>query len=72
MRRYYFPIIHNGRLRPDSEGEVFGSADLASQYGAGVARDIASDPEYEPANSTVVMVVDSAGAEIARYVVVSV
>ncbi|MDA9421110.1 hypothetical protein XH97_03085 [Bradyrhizobium sp. CCBAU 53380] len=39
MQRYYFPIIHNGRLQEDGEGEMFGSADLASQYGASVARD---------------------------------
>ncbi|MCA6098890.1 DUF6894 family protein [Bradyrhizobium australafricanum] len=67
MRRYYFPIIHNGHLQPDEEGEMFGSADLAEQYGARVARDIGSDPEYDHASGTVVMVVDGEGANIARY-----
>ncbi|PPQ14055.1 hypothetical protein CV770_39110 [Bradyrhizobium sp. AC87j1] len=72
MQRYYFPIIHNGLLQPDSEGEVFGSADLASQYGAGVAQYIGSDPDYDPVSETVVLVVDGEGTEIARHVVVSV
>ncbi|MGX0962734.1 hypothetical protein AB7M63_003183 [Bradyrhizobium japonicum] len=69
MQRYYFPIIHNGRFQPDSDGEVFGSADLAGQYGARVALDIASDPEYDPGAGTVVIVVDDSGAEIERHVV---
>ncbi|MBR0948243.1 MULTISPECIES: hypothetical protein [Bradyrhizobium] len=43
MQRYYFPIIHNGRFQPDSDGEMFGPADLAGQYGASVARDIGGD-----------------------------
>ncbi|SCB18068.1 hypothetical protein GA0061098_1002335 [Bradyrhizobium shewense] len=51
---------------------MFGSADLAGQYGARVARDIGSDPEYDFVSGTVVVVVDGAGAEIARYEVVSV
>ncbi|RZN11063.1 hypothetical protein CWO91_10310 [Bradyrhizobium genosp. SA-3] len=72
MQRYYFPIIHKGQLQADDAGEMFGSANLARQYGARVARDIGGDPEYDPANSTVVIVVDSAGAEIARHVVVGV
>lgn len=69
MRRYYFPIIHNGETQTDDEGEVFGSPDLARQYGARTARDIGSDPDYDPVSGTVVIVVDSAGAKIARHVV---
>lgn len=72
MQRYYFPIIHNGQLQADDAGEMFGSADLAAQYGARVARDIGSDPEYDPASRTVVVVVDGAGVVIARHVVVGV
>ncbi|MCD9898127.1 hypothetical protein ACVI1J_005841 [Bradyrhizobium diazoefficiens] len=72
MQRYYFPIIHNGRFQPDSDGEVFGSADLAGQYGARVARELGSDPDYDHASGTVVIVVDASGAEIARHVVVGV
>ncbi|MFK4537935.1 hypothetical protein ABIA00_006118 [Bradyrhizobium ottawaense] len=71
MQRYYFPIIHNGRFQPDSDGEVFGSADLAGQYGASVARDIGGDPDCDPGAGTVVIVVDDSGTEIARHVVVS-
>ncbi|MCP1765398.1 DUF6894 family protein [Bradyrhizobium japonicum] len=71
MQRYYFPIIHSGRFQPDSDGEVFGSADLASQYGACVARDLGSDPDYDHASGTVVIVVDDSGTEIARHVVVA-
>lgn len=67
MRRYYFPIIHNGHLQADDEGELFGTAELAVQYGAHVARDIASDPEYDRAAGTIVIVVDGSGAEIARH-----
>ncbi|UFW51502.1 MULTISPECIES: DUF6894 family protein [Bradyrhizobium] len=67
MQRYYVPIFHNGQLQPDDEGEMFGSADLAGQYGARVARDIASDPEYDRDAGTVVIVVDASGAEIARH-----
>lgn len=69
MQRYYFPIIHNGQLQADDVGEAFGSADLAVGYGARVARDIGDDPDYDPVSGTVVIVVDGAGAEIARYVV---
>ncbi|RTE87882.1 MULTISPECIES: hypothetical protein [Bradyrhizobium] len=69
MQRYYFPMIHNGRLQPDGEGEMFGSADLASQYGASVARDIGGDPDYDRVSETVVLVFDGEGAEIARHVV---
>ncbi|OPY95897.1 hypothetical protein A5906_07245 [Bradyrhizobium sacchari] len=69
MRRYYFPIINNGQLQAGDAGEMFESADLAMQYGARVARDIGSDPEYDPVNSTVVMVVDGAGTEIARHLI---
>lgn len=47
MRRYYFPIFHKGETQADDVGELFGSAQLAVQYGARVARDIASDPEQE-------------------------
>ncbi|MCK1619570.1 hypothetical protein IVA96_23935 [Bradyrhizobium sp. 159] len=72
MRRYYFPIIHNGHLQADDEGELFGTAELAVQYGARVARDIASDPECDRGAGTVVIVVDACGAEIARHRVGSV
>ncbi|UPT93855.1 hypothetical protein J4G48_0031590 [Bradyrhizobium barranii subsp. apii] len=67
MRRYYFPIIHNGETQADEAGELLGSAELAIQYGARVARDIAGDPEYDRRAGTVVIVVDSAGAEIVRH-----
>ncbi|MCS3502863.1 hypothetical protein M2189_007624 [Bradyrhizobium japonicum] len=66
MRRYYFPIFHNGETQADEVGELFGSAELAVQYGACVARDIASDPEYDPGAGTVVIVLDDSGAEIER------
>jgi hypothetical protein len=45
MRRYYFPIFHKGETHADDVGELFGSAQLAVQYGARVARDVASDPD---------------------------
>ncbi|MGM4870555.1 DUF6894 family protein [Bradyrhizobium sp. 956_D2_N1_5] len=67
MRRYYFPIFHNGETQADDVGELFGSAELAAQYGARVARDIASDPDYDRASGTVVVVLDGSGAEIARH-----
>jgi hypothetical protein len=67
--RYYFPIIHNGETQVDDVGELFRSADLAIQYGARVARDIASDPEYDRDAGTVVIVIDASGAEIARHTV---
>ncbi|MBW7970102.1 hypothetical protein [Bradyrhizobium sp. BR 10289] len=70
MQRYHFPIFHNGQLQPDDTGEMFGSPDLARQYGARVARDIASDPEFDHSAHTVVLVLDSVGMEIARYRVV--
>ena len=66
MRRYYFPIFHNRETQADEVGELFGSAELAVQYGARIAKDIASDPEYDRAAGTVVIVVDASGAEIAR------
>lgn len=69
MRRYYFPIFHNGQIQTDELGELFRSAELAVQYGARVARDIASDPECDRDAGTVVIVVDASGAEIARHVV---
>jgi hypothetical protein len=47
MQRYYFPIIHKGQLQTDDDGELFGSAELAVQYGARVVQDIASDPEFD-------------------------
>ncbi|MDA9410002.1 hypothetical protein XH80_25650 [Bradyrhizobium sp. CCBAU 45384] len=72
MQRYYFPIIHNGHLQTDDAGEVFGSPDLAREYGARVARDIGSDPEFDRCAGTVVLVLDSAGTEIGRHVVASV
>ncbi|MCK1571881.1 MULTISPECIES: hypothetical protein [unclassified Bradyrhizobium] len=72
MRRYYFPILHKGETQADDEGEQFGSPDLADEYGARVARDIASDPDYDRGAGTVVIVVDASGAEIARHRVGSV
>ncbi|SFN02387.1 hypothetical protein SAMN05216573_10764 [Bradyrhizobium sp. Rc3b] len=69
MQRYYFPIIHKGQLQPDNAGEVFGSPDIARQYGAQIARDIGSDPEFDRGAGTVVLVLDAARAEIARHVV---
>jgi hypothetical protein len=66
MRRYYFLIFHNGEAQTDQVGELFGSAELAVQHGARVARDIASDPEYDRGSGTVVIVVDDSGAEIER------
>ncbi|MDE5463324.1 hypothetical protein [Bradyrhizobium sp. CSS354] len=67
MRRYSFPIFHNGETQADDVGEMFSSAELAVQYGARVARDIGSDPEYDPDAGTVVIVIDASGAEIARH-----
>ncbi|OSJ36463.1 MULTISPECIES: hypothetical protein [Bradyrhizobium] len=67
MRRYYFPIFHNGETQADEVGELFASAELAIQYGARVARYIANDPEYDCAAGTVVIGVDASGAEIARH-----
>ncbi|MET4233929.1 hypothetical protein ACVWXN_010187 [Bradyrhizobium sp. i1.4.4] len=67
MRRYYFPIFHNGETQADDVGELFRSAELAVQYGVRVARDIASDPEYHRGAGTVVIVVDASDAEIARH-----
>ncbi|WP_425364280.1 DUF6894 family protein [Bradyrhizobium barranii] len=67
MRRYYFPIFHNGETKADDVGELFRSAELAVQYGARVARDIAGDPEYRRGAGTVVIVVDASDAEIARH-----
>lgn len=66
LQRYYFPIVHNGETQADHVGELFGSTELAVQYGARVARDIASDPEYDPNAGTVVIVRDDSGAEVAR------
>jgi Mg-chelatase subunit ChlD len=65
--RYYFPIFHKGETQADDVGELFHSAELAIQYGARVARDIASDPDHDRASGTVVIVVDASGAEIARH-----
>ncbi|MET3966707.1 hypothetical protein ABID62_002771 [Bradyrhizobium sp. S3.9.1] len=72
MRRYYFPIFHNGETQADEVGELFSSAELAVQYGARIARDIASDPECDRGAGTVVIVVDAFGADIARHGVGSV
>ncbi|MGY4289355.1 hypothetical protein ACVWXO_008621 [Bradyrhizobium sp. LM2.7] len=66
MRRYFFPILHNGETQADDAGELFGSAELAVKYGARVARDIASDPDYDRGAGTVVIVAEASGAEIAR------
>lgn len=41
MRRYCFPIFHKGETQEDDVGELFGCAEVAVQYGARVARDIA-------------------------------
>ena len=67
MQCYYSPIIHNGQLQADEVGELFASAELAIQYGARVARDIANDPETDRAAGTVIIVVDASGAEITRH-----
>ncbi|MGR4929282.1 DUF6894 family protein [Bradyrhizobium sp. CAR08] len=67
MRRYYFPIFHNGETQTDDVGEMFSSAEVASRYGARVARDIASDPDCDRDAGTVVIVVDASGAAIARH-----
>jgi len=67
MRRYYFLIFHNGEAQTDQVGELFGSAELAVQHGARVARDIASDPEYDRSSGTVVIVIDGFGTEIGRH-----
>ncbi|XUJ34098.1 DUF6894 family protein [Bradyrhizobium japonicum] len=67
MQHYHFPILHKGETQADEVGELFGSAELAVQYGARVARDIASDPEYDPGAGTIVIVVDDSGAEIERH-----
>ncbi|MET4374921.1 hypothetical protein ACVW1A_007109 [Bradyrhizobium sp. LB1.3] len=69
MRRYFFPIFHKGETQADDVGELFGFAEMADQYGARVARDIASDPDYDRGAGTVVIVVDASGAEVARHVV---
>ncbi|MDE5464535.1 hypothetical protein [Bradyrhizobium sp. CSS354] len=69
MRRYSFPIFHNGETQADDVGEMFSSAELAVQYGARVARDIASDPDCDHDAGTIVLVVDASGAEIARHMV---
>ncbi|MBW5438587.1 hypothetical protein FXB41_28635 [Bradyrhizobium canariense] len=71
MRRYYFPIFHKGETQADDVGELFRSAEVAVQYGARVARDIASDPEYDCDAGTVVIVLDASGAVIARHRVAS-
>ncbi|MCK1478866.1 hypothetical protein IVB27_30005 [Bradyrhizobium sp. 197] len=69
MRRYFFPIFHKGETQADDVGELFGSAELAVQYGARIARDIASDPECDRDAGTVVIVVDASGAKVGRHVV---
>lgn len=72
MRRYYFRIFHKGETHADDVGELFGSAELGIEYGARVARDIASDPEYDRGAGTIVIVVDASDIEIARHRVGSV
>ena len=69
--RYYFPILHNGETHADDVGELLRSAEIAIQYGARVARDIASDPNCDREAGTVVIVVDAIGAEVARHRVAS-
>ena len=51
----------------DDVGELFRSAEVAVQYGARVARDIASDPEYHRGAGTVVIAVDASDAEVGRH-----
>ncbi|MGY4434505.1 hypothetical protein ACVWWO_006982 [Bradyrhizobium sp. F1.13.1] len=65
--RYYFPILHNGETQADDVGELLRSAEIAIQYGARGARDIASDPDCDRDAGTVVIVIDAFGAEIARH-----
>ncbi|MEY9134218.1 hypothetical protein ACVIWV_006421 [Bradyrhizobium diazoefficiens] len=60
------PARTYGETQADQVGELFGAPELAVQYGARVAQDIASDPDYDPGAGTVVIVADGAGAEIAR------
>lgn len=72
VQRYYFPIVHKGHLQADDVGEQFRSAELTGDYGARIAQDIGSDPEYDPASGTIVIVVDADGSEIRRHVVVGV
>ncbi|UFW82884.1 hypothetical protein BjapCC829_23125 [Bradyrhizobium barranii] len=69
MLRYHFPIFHNGETQVDDVGELFASAELAVQYGARVARDIASDPDCDRGAGTVVIVLDDSGEEIGRRAV---
>ncbi|WP_425304795.1 DUF6894 family protein [Bradyrhizobium canariense] len=71
MRRYYFPIMHKGETQADDVGELFCSAEVAIQYGARVAREIAGDPDCDRDADTVVIVVDAIGAEVARHRVAS-
>ena len=71
MRRYFFPIFHHGETQVDEVGELFGSVELAVQYGVRVARDIASDPDFDGGAGTIVVVVDASCAEIARLSVCS-
>ncbi|MBW5438594.1 hypothetical protein FXB41_28675 [Bradyrhizobium canariense] len=71
MRRFYFPIFHKGETQADDVGELLRSAEIASQYGARVARDIASDPDCDHDAGTVVIVIDATGAEMARHSVAS-
>ncbi|MCP1765543.1 DUF6894 family protein [Bradyrhizobium japonicum] len=68
MQRYYFPIFHNGETQADDVGEPFRLVELADEYGARIAREIRCDREFDQSVGTVVMVLDSAGAEIARHV----
>lgn len=67
MRRYYFPILHKGETQADDTGELFSSAELAVKYGARVAWDIASDPDYDHPSGAVVIVADDSDTEIARH-----
>lgn len=69
MKRYFFPIFHKGETQADDVGEMFSSAEVASRYGARVARDISSDPEYDRGAGTVVLAVDASGTEIGRHTV---
>ncbi|WP_377827392.1 DUF6894 family protein [Bradyrhizobium lupini] len=64
--RYYFPKLHKGETHADDVGELLRSAEIAIQYGARVARDIASEPDCDRDAGTVVIVIGASGVEIAQ------
>jgi hypothetical protein len=68
--RGYAFLLPDSPQRRDTRGrsgELLRSAEIAIQYGARVARDIASDPNCDREAGTVVIVIDAFGAEIARH-----